>query len=223
MSKYYSIKELLFSAKGQLSSKTMLLLTLIFCFLSQTLEIIPTGLILGHILVIILGFFSIIFLIKRLHSFGISGWSLLLFPFSLIGVFIVPSILIYSRGKEKSNDFGKVDKKKFKNNFLEKTSAFLETTKGRFGLIGFFAIFYVVSLYQMETEIGVSGAVVDIFEVVLFLILLIHLIHCFFALRLKRVEKHTEDIIQFFNYLGIVVLSSCLLYVVFMVLMQKVF
>ena len=212
MSKYYSTKELLFSAKGQLSPKGffggfifsfLIFLSFSFLFVFSTLFGKPPSLVfypLAGIFVISLLLFmvSIInFVIKRYHSLGVSGWSLLLAPFSIIGLFIIYPILTYSIGENKKNEYGKIDKKEFKIRWFEKTINWLiETLNGRMLLtiIGF--LIYIIDLAIFEKQFFYENLFYFISA----------LVGISFIFRFKLIEKNVKKIITLMNYIGAVVL-----------------
>ncbi len=207
--KKYLFKNTFFSSKGQLSPKGFLGNGIVLSALMVLISIVSVSLlpfiqeskpllpILGASFLVFI-YSAIVIGVKRCHSLGVSGWSLILSPFSIIGAVVFPVILTYSLGENKKNKYGAVDKKQFKRNWFEKTMNWLlETLKGRLVLVFIGVLFSVFGFVLEEAILNIEY----------FFYFISFVFAVLFALRLKSVEKNVRKMIVWMNYIGAVVLS----------------
>ncbi len=215
--KNYLFKNTFFSSKGQLSPKGFLgngivlsaLIILISIISVSFLPFIKESKPLLLLNIAVLGASFLVFIysaivigVKRCHSLGVSGWSLILSPFSIIGTVIFPVILTYSLGENKKNKYGAVDKKQFKRNWFEKTMNWLlETLNGRLVLVFLGVLFSILGFLLEEATLNIEY----------FFYFISFVFAVLFALRLKSVESRIKKIIIVMNYIGAVVLSICVI------------
>lgn len=219
--KNYRFWNLLFNPKGRLSPKglfgaiyTAIIPFLIFALISVSpIFLLKEGYTIVYILILSLIIYTPVAIsglmlgIKRCHDLGLSGWSLLFAPFSIIGMLILPSILAYSASEKEKNKYGKKTEVTFQYKWLDRFSAWsMETMNGRMTWVALGLLLNVLLLIFEESETKSIDFVVYMTMIISSYV---------FALRLPKVEKRIKPIMNALNYIGGTILVLLLLFFVF--------